>query len=175
MGHVRPATERPQSRPPQQLLEGTEREVANVSGRARTGVELDVVRRATEDELCAAAERHQVGCGDRQPTVRLEHAGDLVDQPLSVEDVLDDFGRHDRGEGLGSERKTGFDLRTHRPETSGGGRAERRVRDVHADQLVLVHHGGDELAVVAAQVEQPSARAPRQQLPQPRRARDVKP
>ena len=81
MGHVRPAAERPQSRAPQQLLEGTEREVANVSGRARTGVELDVVRRATEDELCAAAERHQV----EQPSARAPRQ--QLPQPRRARDV----------------------------------------------------------------------------------------
>src|SRR5262249_31480835 len=111
---VGPTAEWSQSRALEQQLERVESEIANVSGRARARVELDVVWRAAEHQLGAAAERHQVGRGDRQPSVRLKHPCQLVEHGLRVEDVLDHFGSDNGAEAFTFERQRGFELRAYR-------------------------------------------------------------
>src|SRR5579864_6812537 len=104
MGDVCPAPERAQSGSLQHQFERLEGEIANVSGRPRTRVELDVVRRATEHQLRAAAERHEIWRRDRQPAAWHQYPRQLVDHGLRVEDVLDDFRGDNRLEALIAER-----------------------------------------------------------------------
>ena len=147
-----------------------------MSGRARTGVELDVVWRAAEDQLGATAEGDQVGRGHRQPAAGLEHTCQLAEYGLRIEDVLDDLSGDDGGEALRGERQRGFDLPADWREPAGLGRAQRGMRHVQADDkfaVALVDYTRGELPVIAAEIEDSSARPPRQKLPQPRGPREV--
>src|SRR5438067_13798992 len=61
MRDIGPSTARFQASALEQSFQRVEGEVADVAGGARTCVEFDVVRRAAEQQVSAAAECHQSG------------------------------------------------------------------------------------------------------------------
>jgi len=87
--------------------------------------------------------------------------------------VLDDLGGHDRRERAVAKWQPALQLRARCVNASSQGRPEGRLRDVHTDNAWGIHHLPDELAVVAAYIQQPAARSGAEQQPQALRACDV--